>query len=86
MITGFNINRESGETWWNKHIYAVDALGNYTQLEINTSSYGASTVWTLSSPVIMQENVRYVLRIVTSCYGGCADEKITGIDVLGNWQ
>ena len=86
VITGFNINRESGETWWNKYIYAVDALGNYTQLEINTSSYGASTVWTLSSPVIMQENVRYVLRIVTSCNSGCADEKITGIDVLGNWQ
>ena len=86
VISGFNINRESGERWWNKYIYSVDALGNYTELELNSGSYTGSTIWTLATPVVMQQNIRYVLRIVTSCNSGCADEKITGIDVLGNWQ
>ena len=44
VITGFNINRESGETWWNKYIYSVDEFGNHTQLELNTDFYQGSSL------------------------------------------
>ncbi len=89
VITEININRESGATedrWWNKYIYSIDPAGTVITLDSDFTAYSSPFSWTLSSPVSMQQNMRYVLGIVTSCYSCVSTQMITGIDVVGNWQ
>ena len=96
-LTKVKISRQSdpgtgsiGHRWWNKHIYEIDSDGNSTELDFtNTGTFGYTddSVWDFSD-ITLDENKRYVLRVVVSANAGAdaADNAITDITVYGKWE